>query len=268
MGDAVYEVIGCIHGHLADETGHLDRLERSLNELQMPMPVARETLRFLMRELLRRNKQKNAAIYIQVTRGSAKRDFGFPAPDTPQTLMIMASDFDFDNQAAISEGVKIKTVPDIRWKRRDIKTVLLLPQSLAKQDALDSGAGDAWMLDEDGYVNEASASNAYIVKGNKIITSPVSHNMLRGITRTAIEKLCRDSDMIFEERQFKIDEAFDADEAFNTSATSLIVPVIDIDGHKIGDGKRGKVTELLYNCLLYTSPSPRDGLLSRMPSSA
>ena len=247
MGDAVYEVIGCIHGHLADEAGHLDRLERSLNELQMPMPVERETLRFLMRELLRRNKQKNAAIYIQVTRGSAKRDFGFPAPDTPQTLMIMASDFDFDNQAAISEGVKIKTVPDIRWKRRDIKTVLLLPQSLAKQDALDNGAGDAWMLDEDGYVNEASASNAYIVKGNKIITSPVSHNMLRGITRTAIEKLCSDSDMMFEERQFRIDEAIDADEAFNTSATSLIVPVIDIDGHKIGDGKRGKVTELLYN---------------------
>lgn len=247
MGDAVYEVIGCIHGYFADETGHLDRLERSLNELQMSMPVERETLRFLMRELLRRNGYTNAAIYIQVTRGSAKRDFGFPAPDTPQTLMIITYDFDFDNQAAVTKGVKIKSVSDIRWKRRDIKTVLLLPQSLAKQTALDNGAGDAWMLDEDGYVNEASASNAYIVKGNKIITSPVSHNMLRGITRTAIEKLCRDSDMIFEERQFKLTEAFDADEAFNTSATSLIVPVIDIDGNQIGNGKRGKITTLLYN---------------------
>jgi len=246
MGDAVYEVIACIHGHLADETGHLDRLERSLDELQMPMPVERETLQFLMRETLRRNNQKNAAIYIQATRGSAKRDFGFPAPHTPQTLMIICYDYDFDTLGDHYHGTKIKTVPDIRWKRRDIKTVLLLPQSMAKQAALDSGAGDAWMLDEEGYVNEASASNAFIVKGNKIITHPVTHNILRGITRTAIEKLCNDNDMIFEERKFKLEEAFDADEAFNSSATSLIVPILDIDGHKIGNGKRGKVTDFIF----------------------
>lgn len=247
FGDAVYEVIGCIHGHLADETGHLDRLERSLNELKMPMPVERETLRFLMREVLRRNSQKNAAIYIQITRGTAKRDFKFPAPETPQTLMIIPYDFNFDAQAPVINGVKIKTIHDIRWKRRDIKTVLLLPQSLAKDEAIDSGADDAWLVDDEGFVTEASASNTYIVKNNKIITRPISHDILRGVTRTAIEKLCHDSDMILEERKFTPKESYEADEAFNTSATSLIVPVIEIDKHKIGSGQRGKVTEFLYN---------------------
>lgn len=247
FGDAVYEVIGCIHGHMADETGHLDRLERSLNELHMTMPVSRETLRFLMREVMRRNKQKSAAIYLQITRGVAKRDFKFPKPETPQTLMIISYDFDYDAQPAVIKGIKIKTMPDIRWKRRDIKTILLLPQSLAKQTAIDNGADDAWMVDEEGFVNEASASNAYIVKDSKIITRPISHNILRGITRTAIEKLCRDGNMVFEERKFTPQEAYESDEAFNTSATSLIVPVIEIDDHKIGTGKRGKVTEFIYN---------------------
>lgn len=244
MGDAVYEVIGCIHGHLADETGHLDRLERSLSELKMHMPVERETLRFLMREVLRRNRQKNAAIYLQITRGAAKRDFKFPAPDTAQTLLIISYDFDFSTQMA---PITVQTTTDLRWKRRDIKTVLLLPQSMAKQNAIDSGYDDAWMLDPNGYVNEASASNAFIVKDSKIITRPVSSDILKGITRTAIEKLCQEGNMVLEERKFTPEEAYEADEAFNTSATSLIVPVCNIDGNTIGSGKRGKVTELLYN---------------------
>jgi len=216
FGDAVYEVIACIHGHLADETGHLDRLERSLSELKMPMPVERETLRFLMREVLRRNKQKNAAIYIQVSRGAAKRDFKFPSADTQQTLMIISYSFDFSQQM---KPISVKTTKDIRWARRDIKTVLLLPQSMAKQNANDEGYDDAWMVDGGGYVNESSASNAFIVKGNKIITRPVSHDILKGITRTAIEKLCCDGDLVFEERKFSAQEAYDANEAFNTSAT-------------------------------------------------
>lgn len=247
FGDAVYEVIACIHGHLADEVGHLDRLTRSLNELQMPMPVERETLRFLMREVLRRNRQENAAIYIQISRGCAKRDFKYPAPDTPQTLFIMSYDFDYDAQPAVMNGIKIRTVPDIRWNRRDIKTVLLLPQSMAKQQAIDEGAHDAWMVDNQGFITEASASNAYIVKDSKIITRPISNEILRGITRTAIEKICREGNMILEERSFTPDEAYQADEAFTTSATALIMPVIEIDGYKIGNGKRGKVCEFLYN---------------------
>lgn len=248
FGDAVYEVIACIHGHLADERGHLDRLERSLNELKMNMPVERETLRFLMRELLRKNKQKNAAIYIQISRGSAPRDFKFPSADTPQTLMMVTYDFDFDGNAAVKNGIKVKTVPDIRWKRRDIKTVLLLPQSMAKQSSVDEGLDDVFMLDQDGFITEASASNAWIVaKDGTLITRPVTYDILKGITRTAIEKLCRDENIKIEERAFTPDEAYESVEAFTTSATALITPVIEIDGHKIGDGKRGAVTKKIYD---------------------
>lgn len=247
FADAVYEVIACIHGHLADETGHLDRLERSLSELQMDMPVARETLRFLMRELLRKNRQKNAAVYLQVTRGVAKRDFKFPSPETPETVVIMSYDFDYDSNIAVKNGIKVKTVPDIRWKRRDIKTVLLLPQSLAKQTAIDSGADDAFMVDPQGYITEASASNAWIVtKDKKLITRAVSVDILRGITRTAIENLSKKMNLVIEERPFTPAESYESIEAFTTSATALITPVIEIDGHKIGDGKPGKITKSLF----------------------
>ncbi|HPF78319.1 MAG TPA: D-amino-acid transaminase [Alphaproteobacteria bacterium] len=247
FGDAVYEVIACIHGHLADETGHLDRLERSLRELQIDMPVERETLRFLMREVLRRNRQKNAAIYLEISRGAAKRDFKFPSPDTMPTLVIITYDFDYDGNAAVKNGIKVKTVADIRWKRRDIKTVLLLPQSLAKQEAVDSGYDDAFMVDPEGYITEASASNAWIVtKDKKLVTRAVTTDILRGITRTAIQKLCKEMNLVLEERSFTPQEAYEAQEAFTSSATALITPVIDIDGHKIGSGKRGDVCQSLY----------------------
>ncbi len=247
MADAVYEVIGCIHGHMADETGHLDRLERSLSELQIAMPVERETLRFLMREVMRRNRQKNAAIYIQVTRGVAKRDFKFPSPDTPPTLVLISYDFDFDGNAAVKNGMKVKTVPDIRWQRRDIKTVLLLPQSMAKQSAVNDGLDDSWMVDPEGFITECSASNAWIVtKDKKLVTRGVTSEILRGITRTAIEKLCKEMNLVLEERSFTPQEAYDAVEAFTSSATALITPVIEIDGHKIGDGKRGDICKNLY----------------------
>ncbi len=247
MADAVYEVIGCIHGHLADETGHLDRLERSLRELKMDMPVERETLRFLMREVVRRNRQKNAAIYLQISRGVAKRDFKFPAPETPQTLLIISYDFDFDGNASVKKGIKVKTIPDIRWKRRDIKTVLLLPQSMAKQEAVDDGLDDVFMVDPEGYITEASASNAWIVtKDKKLVTRAITMDILRGITRTAIEKLCKEMNLTLEERSFTPEESYEAIESFTSSATALITPVVEIDGHKIGDGKRGDITKKLY----------------------
>lgn len=247
MGDAVYEVVACIHGHFADETGHLDRLERSLGELKMDMPVERETLRFLMREVLRRNRQKNAAIYLQISRGTAKRDFKFPAPETPETLVIMTPDFDFDTNAGVLNGWRVKTVQDIRWKRRDVKSVLLLPQSLAKQEAFESGVEDAWMVDPDGFITEGSASNAYIVKGNTVITRPVTTDILKGTTRNALEKLCAEKQLKFEERQFTPEETYEADEAFCTGATTQVTPVIEIDGHKIGDGKPGKIARALFD---------------------
>ena len=246
MGDAVYEVIACIHGHHADETGHLDRLERSLNELHMPMPVERETLRFLMRELLRRNKQKNAAIYIQITRGVAKRDFKFPSPKTPQTLMMMTPDFDFDSNTGVLNGWRVKTVKDTRWKRRDIKTTLLLSQSLAKQTAAMDGFDDSWMVDDEGFITEASAANAYIVKDNKIITRPVTVDILKGTTRNAVGALCLKNHIKFEERKFTPQEAYDADEAFCTGATTQITSVIEIDGHRIGDGTQGVVAKNIF----------------------
>ena len=246
FGDAVYEVIACIHGHFADETAHLDRLERSLDELQMPMPVERETLRFLMREVMRRNKQKNAAIYIQISRGAAKRDFKFPSPDTAQTLLIMTPNFDFDTNAGVLNGWRVKTLADTRWKRRDIKTVLLLSQSMAKQEAFEQGMDDAWMVDDEGFITEASAANAYIVKNNVVITRPVTCEILKGTTRNAIERLCNEKQMKFEERKFTPQEAYDADEAFCTGATTQVTSVIEIDGHTLGDGTPGPVAKTLF----------------------
>jgi D-alanine transaminase len=247
MGDAVYEVIACIHGHMADETGHLDRLERSLYELKMGMPVERETLRFLMREVMRKNRQTNAAIYIQVSRGSAKRDFKFPSAETLQTLVIISYNFDFDGNSAIKNGIKVKCVPDIRWARRDIKTTLLFPQSYSKMIGVEEGYDDVFMVDPDGFITEASASNAWIVtKDKKLVTRAVSTNILRGITRTAIEHLCKLMNLQLEERSFTPKEAYEAVEAFTTSATALITPVINIDGHIIGDGKRGDICKNLY----------------------
>lgn len=247
FADGIYEAIGCIHGKLADEVGHLDRMERSLSELQMEMPVARRTLQFILREVIRRNKLKNCYLYIQVTRGVARRAFEFPAPETPQSLVVISGPFNFDENPAVKNGVKVITVPDIRWQRRDIKTIALLPQCLAKQQAIDEGAYDAWMVDPEGFVTECSASNAWIVtKEGKIITRSVSNDILRGVTRTAIQKLSQEMNLVMEERSFTPQEAYDAVEAFATSATALIMPVIEIDGHKIGSGKPGDVTKNIY----------------------
>jgi len=251
FGDAVYEVVACIHGHFADERAHLERLERSCKELQIRMPVERETLRVLMRELLRKNKVKNSAIYIQITRGTAKRDFKFPSADTRPTLMIMTPYYNFENHGLLN-GITVKTVKDIRWKRRDIKSILLLPQSLAKQEAVDAGCGDAWMVDDEGFITEGSASNAYIVNGKEIITRPVTCEILKGTTRNALENLCDNLGYRFNERKFKPDEAYKADEAFVTGATTLVTPVLEIDGHKVGDGKAGPVSKgLLKEYLAY-----------------
>ena len=244
FADGVYEVISCIHGTLADERGHLDRLERSLKELQIAMPVTRKTLQFIMRELLRRNRLKNAAVYIQVTRGAAKRDFKFPKDAAP-TLVLTTWPFNFDN-GNIGKGVKAITVEDQRWARRDIKTVGLLPQSLAKQKAAVKGAFEAWMLDGKGFVTEGSSSNAFIVKGKTLRTRPATNDILKGVTRTAIAHICAEHGLKFVEKPFKPRDALKADEAFNTSATSLVTPIVSLDGKPIGNGKPGPITTALY----------------------
>ena len=246
FADGVDEVVACINGKMADERGHLDRLERSCGELSIPMPVARRSLQFIMRELLRRNRLKNANVYIQVTRGVAKRDFPFPA-DTPATLVLTTRAFQFDNNVKVKNGASAVTVPDIRWKRRDIKTTGLLAQVLAKQEAAESGAYEAWMVDDEGYITEGSSSNAWIVtRDGKLITRHATSDILRGVTRTALEKICAELQMKVEERPFTVQEAYDAEEAFNTSAVALVVPIINLDGHDIGDGRPGPVARKLY----------------------
>ena len=247
FADGVYEVIACINGTLADERGHLDRLERSLSELSIDMPVSRNSLSFIIREIIRRNRLKNANIYIQVTRGVAKRDFPFPMNYVPSSLVLTARAFQFDNNAKVKKGASAITVPDLRWKRRDIKTTGLLAQVLAKQEATEAGAYEAWMVDDNGYVTEGSSSNAWIVtKDGKLVTRHATMAILRGVTRTAIEKICADLQMKIEERAFTVQEAYDSQEAFNTSAVALIVPIVQLDGHIIGTGKPGAVAQKIY----------------------
>lgn len=247
FADGVYEVVACINGTLADEAGHLDRLERSLAELSIPMPVARNSLKFIIREMIRRNRLKNANVYIQVTRGVAKRDFSFPAMAAP-SLILTARPFNFDGNMKVKNGATAITVPDIRWKRRDIKTTGLLAQVLAKQEAIESGVYDAWMVDDHGYITEGSASNAWIVtKAGRIITRPATHAILRGVTRTALEKICTALGLTLEERPFTVQEAYDAQEAFSTGAVALIVPITSIDGHIIGTGQPGPIAQKLYD---------------------
>ena len=247
FADSVYEVVACINGKLADEQGHLDRLQRSLSELSMDMPVTRNSLKFIIREILRRNRLKNANIYIQVTRGVAKRDFPFPVNYTPSSLILTARTFQFDNNAKVQKGATAITVPDLRWKRRDIKTTGLLAQVLAKQEANDSGAYDAWLVDDEGYITEGSSSNAWIVtQDGVLVTRHATPSILRGVTRTALEKICADLNIKIEERAFTVQEAYDAQEAFNSSAVALIVPITNLDGHVIGTGQPGPVAQKLY----------------------
>ncbi len=250
FGDAVYEVVASIHGHLADERGHLDRLERSLKELRIPMPVSREVLRVLMRECMRRNKLTNAGIYIQVSRGVARRDFKFPKANTKPALVIIAFPIDFDGhmRALAKNGISVKTLPDIRWTRRDIKTVLLLPQSMTKQIALDDNYDEAWMIDGDGYVTEGTSNNAWILNDkNELQTRPVSHEILNGITRTVISRICAENNIKLVEKAFTPAEAYKAKEAFVSSANTIATAVNNIDGHKIGNGKAGPITTKIYN---------------------
>ncbi len=243
FADSVYEVVMLVNGLLGDEVGHLDRLERSLGELRIKMPMSRQSLSMCMRQLVRRNKLKNGMVYLQVTRGVAKRDFPFPKK-SESTLVMTLYPMTFDLALRKAAVKKVITVPDIRWKRRDIKTTALIGQVLAKQAAAEKGAYEAWMVDDDGYVTEGSSSNAWIVdKNNNIITRETANNsILKGVTRSALQALCKKEKIKLVERAFTVKEAYQAKEAFCSSAVALIAPVVEIDGKKIGDGKAGTLT--------------------------
>ncbi|MEP4246532.1 D-amino-acid transaminase [Tateyamaria sp.] len=252
MADGVYEVTSVLDGKLIDFDGHAVRLQRSLDELDMPSPIAKEDLLEVHRELVRLNGIEEGMIYLQITRGApADRDFVFPDPETtPQTIVLFTQNKPglADNPAA-KKGIKVISIEDIRWGRRDIKTVQLLYPSMGKMMAKKAGVDDAWLL-QDGFVTEGTSNNAYIVKGNKIITREASPDILKGITRTAVLRFAREAQMEVEERNFTIQEAREADEAFITSASTFVMPVVEIDGTTLGDGTPGRVAPRLREIYL------------------
>jgi len=241
MADGVYEVTSVLGGKLIDFDGHLKRLERSLNELDMQQPEAFDDLLEIHRELVRVNEIEDGLVYLQVTRGAAAdRDFAFPDPEeTKPTLVLFTQNKPgLANSPMADKGLKVISIEDVRWGRRDIKTVQLLYPSMGKMMAKKAGCDDAWMI-EDGFVTEGTSNNAYIIKGNKIITRGLSNDILHGITRAAVLRFAREAQMEVEERNFTIDEAQAADEAFVTSASTFVMPVVQIDGATLGDGTPG-----------------------------
>lgn len=243
FADGIYEVCLVIDGRYWDADGHLDRMDRSLRELQISPPMPRTSLCTVMAELLTRNRVKNALVYIQVTRGVAPRNHPFPPPETPVALVMTARRFDLDaSDARARVGVNVITQPDIRWGRVDIKSVSLLPNVLAKQAAFEAGALEA-LLVKDGKITEGSSSNAWIVdQSGAIITHPKTQEILGGITRETAIACASDLQIKVEERPFTPEEAAAAKEVFITAATVLVMPVVAIDGRQIGDGAPGQIT--------------------------
>lgn len=247
FADGIYEVTAIINGRLIDEEPHLDRLEHSLATLRISMPMSRSALKHVTREVLRRNGLQNGIIYIQITRGVAHRDHPFPNPAQKSSLVMTAKPIDFDliaNRAA--HGIAVITQPDIRWGRCDVKSISLLPNVLAKQAARESGAFEAWLIDDKGYVTEGSSTNAWIVdKLGQLITRQLSHAILGGITRQILLQEAKAMKLEVIERPFSLEEALSAQEAFITSTTSFLLPVIKINEHQIGEGKPGPFSRRL-----------------------
>jgi D-alanine transaminase len=252
MADGVYEVTSVLGGKLIDFAGHCKRLARSLSELDMAAPATDDELLAIHRELVAVNGVTDGMVYLQITRGApGDRDFAFPDPaTTPPTLVLFTqSKPGLAEHPAAATGMKVISIPDIRWGRRDIKTVQLLYPSMGKMMARKAGCDDAWMV-EDGFVTEGTSNNTYIVRGNRIITRHLSSDILQGITRAAVLRLAAEAQMEVEERPFTIDEAKAADEAFFTSASAFVMPVVEIDGAALGGGTPGPVTARLRDIYL------------------
>jgi len=240
FADGVYEVCEVARGMIVDMTRHLDRLDRSLRELKMDWPVSRRALPVIMREVANRNRVFNGMVYLQVTRGVAPRDHVFPA-GVPSSLVVTAKRTDPSVGTRRAEaGISVITVPDNRWDRVDIKTVGLLPNVLARQQAREQGAYEAWFVDPDGTVKEGAATNAWIVaKDGKLVTRPAETGILRGVTRTTLFDVAAKLGLTIEERGFTVEEAKRAREAFITAATTLVMPVVAIDGTPVANGHPG-----------------------------
>ena len=247
FADGVYEVWSVFDGHMADFDGHMTRLHRSLNELRIAIPMSREALERVLKETVRRNRVREGLVYIQVTRGTARRDHPFPPEGTPPSVIVTARTLPLSKgNAAAAKGVAVITQPDIRWGRCDIKTVGLLPNVLAKQAAKEHGAAEAWMVDEMGLVTEGASTNAWIVdEDGRLRTRDAQSNILHGITRAAVMKMAAEEGLEVEERAFSVDEARRAKEAFYTSASGFVMPAVSIDGAKIGNGRPGPIATKL-----------------------
>lgn len=245
FGDGIYEVTSVIDGRMVDNALHLERLQRSLAEIRIALPEPVERIRDIQLELIRANGLREGIVYIQITRGAAERDFLFPPAGVRPTLVMFTQVKNLVGAPSGTDGLKVKTFPDLRWARRDIKSVNLLAQVLAKQAAAEAGCSEAWMLDGE-MVTEGGSSTAYILTaGDIIVTRPRSTVTLAGCTRAALGKLMADRGLKLEERAFSLAEALAAKEAFATSATTLVAAVVEIDGVPVGNGRPGPVsTEL------------------------
>jgi D-alanine transaminase len=247
FSDGVYEVCEVRDGHLVDERRHMERLARSLAELRISAPMMPAALAVILRETISRNRVSNGIVYVQVTRGVARRDHAFPPAGTVPSLVVTARSIDRSRgEREAAGGVTVITVPETRWARVDIKSVSLLPNVLAKQAAKEQGAREAWFVDSAGYVTEGSSSNAWIVtKDGRVVTRPADHSILRGISRTVVLDVIKTNGLTLEERPFKVAEAYAAREAFVTAASQIVLPVVRIDGHIIGKGVPGPVATAL-----------------------
>jgi D-alanine transaminase len=245
FADGVYEVILVRDKQFIDIEPHLDRLNRSLLALGIPWPTSHRAFNIILREVIYRNRIDNGSVYLQITRGSANRNFEYSTGLIP-SLIVYARRAPRDSVDSVNNGGKVISKPDIRWKRCDIKSVSLLPAVMAKQAAVSEGAIEAWFVDEDGMVTEGTSSNAWIVTSDKeLITRPIDNLILPGITRQTISLLSERAGITFIERGFSLENAKKAKEAFCTSSTTLVKPVFEIDGVQIGDGSVGPVTRLL-----------------------
>jgi D-alanine transaminase len=243
FSDGVYEVCEVRDGHLIDERRHVERMHRSLDALKIAAPMSDAALGVVLRETVARNRVRNGIVYVQITRGVARRDHAFPPMHTPVAVIVTARRLDrgkYEREAAL--GVTVVTVPDNRWARVDIKSISLLPNVLAKQAAREHGAREAWYVDEEGLVTEGSSSNAWIVTAEgALLTRPTDRGILRGVARTVVIEVARAHGLRVEERAFSVEEAYAAREAFMTAASQIVLPVVRIDEHPIGSGTPGPI---------------------------
>jgi D-alanine transaminase len=246
FADAVYEVCEIKAGRLIDERRHLDRLERSLGALRIAPPMSRAALSIVLHEVVARNRIVHGSVYLQISRGVARRDLPFP-PGVAPSVVVTARPMNRSRiEALAAQGIAVVSVPDNRWGRVDIKTVGLLPNALARQSALDKGARDAWFVDQKGFVTEAASANAWIVTADgKLVTRHADHAILGGITRAVVFEVVKEQNLHIEERPFTLEEAYSAREAFITSATQIVMPVVRLDERSIGNGKPGPVATAL-----------------------